>query len=53
VTITERPGTDHAPATVVAELALAPLAAGEYVLEVMAAGGDRTETRSYAIRLVP
>lgn len=50
VTITERPGA--APA-IVAELALAPLAAGEYVLEITATRGDLSETRSHPIRMVP
>lgn len=53
VSITERPGADNAPQAIVADLALAPLAAGEYVLEVTATRGDVRETRSYAIRMIP
>jgi len=53
VAITERAGADNAPPMVVAELALAPLAAGEYVLEVTATRGDLSETRSHAIRMIP
>lgn len=53
VAISERPAADARPATIVAELALAPLAAGEYVLELAATSGDRSETRTYAIRMVP
>ena len=37
----------------VAEVALAPLAPGEYVIEVTAAEGAATETVSYAVRIVP
>lgn len=53
VAISERPAADAQPATIVAELALAPLAAGEYVLELTATSGDRSESRTYAIRMVP
>ena len=53
VTITDTPAADDQPARVVAELALAPLAAGEYVIELTASAGARTETRCYAFRLVP
>ncbi len=53
VAITDRAGADNAPPMVVAELALAPLAAGEYVLEVTATRGDLSETRSHAIRMIP
>ncbi len=53
VTTSERPGRDGQLPAVVAEVTLAPLAAGEYVLEVTAVKGDRTERRDYAIRLVP
>ena len=53
VTVTDAPAADDQPARVVAELALAPLAAGEYVIELTASAGARTETRSYAFRLVP
>ncbi len=37
----------------VAEVALAPLAPGEYVVEVIATEGTKTETVSYAVRIVP
>jgi len=53
VAITERVGADNAAPMVVAELALAPLAAGEYVLEVTATRGGLSETRSHAIRMIP
>lgn len=53
VAISERPATDTLPATVVAEIALAPLAAGEYVLELIATSGERSESRTYPIRMVP
>lgn len=53
VSITDTPAADDQPARAVAELALAPLAAGEYVVELTATAGARTETRTYAFRLVP
>ena len=53
VTVTDAPAADDQPARAVAELALAPLAAGEYVVELTATAGARTETRTYAFRLVP
>ncbi len=53
VAISERPASDTQPATVVAEIGLAPLAAGEYVLELTATSGARSESRTYAIRMVP
>jgi hypothetical protein len=37
----------------VAELALAPLAPGEYVVEVTATRGETIERVSYALRIVP
>lgn len=52
VALTERPGTDDAPPAVITDLPLAPLAAGEYVLEFTATKDGRTETRSFAIRIV-
>lgn len=52
VTISDSPGEDGAPPQVVAEIALAPLAAGEYVVEITAAAGTKTETLSYAVRVV-
>ncbi len=53
VTVTDTPAVDGQPARAVAELALAPLAAGEYVVELTATAAARTESRSYAFRLVP
>ena len=47
------PASGPQPAAVVAEIALAPLAAGEYVLELTATSGERSESRTYAIRMVP
>ncbi len=52
VTITEAPGENDAVAQVVGELVLAPLAAGEYVVEISATEGTKTETLSYAVRVV-
>ncbi len=37
----------------VAEVALAPLAPGEYVVEIIATEGTKTETVTYALRIVP
>lgn len=53
VAISDRPAAAAQPATVVAEVALAPLAAGEYVLELTATSGGRSESRTYPIRMVP
>lgn len=53
VAVGERVDDATGTRTVTAELSLAPLAAGEYVLELTATKGDRTETLTYAIRLVP
>ncbi len=53
VPVTDTPAVDGQPARAVAELALAPLAAGEYVVELTATAAARTESRSYAFRLVP
>jgi hypothetical protein len=53
VAISERPASGAQAATVVAETSLAPLAAGEYVLELTATSGERSESRTYAIRMVP
>lgn len=52
ITITEVPGENGAVAQVVGELVLAPLAAGEYVVEIAATEGAKTETLSYAVRVV-
>jgi VWFA-related protein len=52
VTITETPGENGGPAQAVGEIALAPLAAGEYVVEITATEGAKTETLSYAVRVV-
>jgi hypothetical protein len=38
---------------IVAEVVLAPLAQGDYVLEVTVEDGGRKESASYAFRLVP
>ena len=53
VTLTER--TDGLPSARVsiAEVSLAPLAPGEYVVEVIATEGTKTETVSFAMRIVP
>ncbi|MFN7977690.1 MAG: VWA domain-containing protein [Vicinamibacterales bacterium] len=53
VTITDEPAAEGHVARVVADLTLAPLAAGEYVIELVATSGERRETRTYAFRLVP
>lgn len=53
IATTDRPGADNAAPAVLADVPLAPLAAGEYVLELVANVGDRSETRSYAIRMIP
>lgn len=52
VVVTER-AEPSGPPTFVADVMLAPLAAGEYVIELSATAGDKTETRSFALRMVP
>ena len=53
VTLSERIDESLLLRVSVAELALAPLAPGEYVIEVTATAGAVTETISYAVRIVP
>lgn len=53
VTLSERIDESLLLRVSVAELALAPLAPGEYVIEVTATEGAVTETISYAVRVVP
>ena len=53
VTLSERIDESLLLRVSVAELALAPLALGEYVIEVTATAGAVTETISYAVRIVP
>jgi VWFA-related protein len=49
VTVTERPNGDQS--VVAADLNLAPLAPGDYVIELTVASGTQTETRFVAIRV--
>lgn len=51
VTLSER--SDEGRRISVAEVGLAPLAPGEYVIEVTATDGGTTGTVSYAVRIVP
>jgi VWFA-related protein len=53
LTVTTSERADGTVRLAVAEVALAPLAAGEYVLELSCAAKGRTETISYAFRIVP
>ena len=53
VTLSEKLDESLQLRTSVAEIALAPLAAGEYVVEVAATKGDATERVSYALRIIP
>jgi VWFA-related protein len=48
VTTTLRPGD---PATLVTDVSLAPLSIGEYVIEIVAKAGDKTDTQMMAIRV--
>jgi hypothetical protein len=52
VTLTEHNDPDK-PRMVVADLALAPLAQGEYVIEVTAEDNGKKESATYGFRLVP
>ena len=53
VTLSERIDESLLLRVSVAEVALAPLAPGEYVIEVTATEGAATETVTYAVRIVP
>ena len=53
VTLTERRDESAHINLAVAEVALAPLAAGEYVLEVSFEKGGKTDAVSYGFRLIP
>lgn len=53
VTLSERRNESRHLSLTVAEVALAPLAEGEYVLEVSFAKGGKTDTVSYGFRLIP
>ncbi|MGE0816881.1 MAG: hypothetical protein AB7O93_26315, partial [Vicinamibacterales bacterium] len=52
VAITERVDDASQARVVVADVAFAPLAAGDYVLELTATAGRATETLVYAVRIV-
>ena len=53
VTLTQRVDETLQVTMSVAEVGLAPLAPGEYVVEIAATDGATTETVSYAVRIVP
>jgi VWFA-related protein len=53
VTLTERAAEDQQPAMIIADLMLAPLAPGEYILEVMLEQGGKKENATYGFRIVP
>jgi hypothetical protein len=53
VAVSEQVAAPGTPALILADLTLAPLAPGEYVVEVAATRGAAAETRTYAVRLVP
>ncbi|HUE86611.1 MAG TPA: VWA domain-containing protein [Vicinamibacterales bacterium] len=52
-TLTERVDTVTNQRFIVADLTLAPLAQGEYAIEVAVARGDQKESASYAFRIIP
>jgi hypothetical protein len=53
ITLSERVDASSQQRLIVAELSLAPLAQGEYVLEVTLAQGEKTDSATYAFRLIP
>lgn len=53
ITISERIEANSGARLVVADLTLAPLAQGEYAVEITVAHGDRKESATYAFRIVP
>jgi VWFA-related protein len=52
-TLTERVEPGSTQRLIVADLTLAPLAQGEYALEVIVERGDQRESASFAFRIVP
>jgi hypothetical protein len=53
VALTDRAAQDQQPAMIVADLALAPLAQGEYILEVTLEQDGKKESATYGFRIVP
>lgn len=53
VALSERVDADSGVTFVVADLTLAPLAQGEYVLEIGMTDGDKTDSANYGFRIVP
>jgi VWFA-related protein len=53
ITLGERPESTEPAPLIVADLTLAPLAQGEYVLEVSVVDGEKTAVATYGFRLVP
>jgi hypothetical protein len=53
IAIGERTDAASAERFVVADLLLAPLAQGDYVLEVTLAHGDKKESATYGFRVIP
>jgi VWFA-related protein len=53
IALTERTEASSGQRLLVAELTLAPLAQGEYAVEITVEHGERKETATYAFRLVP
>ena len=53
VTLSERLDESLQLRVAVAEVALAPLAPGEYIVEVTASGGGNTSNVSYGFRVIP
>jgi hypothetical protein len=52
-TLTERVDAGSTQRLIVADLTLAPLAQGEYAIEVIVQRGDQRESASFAFRIVP
>jgi hypothetical protein len=53
LTVSERVDASSGQRMIVAEAVLAPLAQGDYVLEVAVEDGDRRDSTAYAFRIVP
>jgi VWFA-related protein len=53
VSVTERADEATKHRLVIADLTLAPLAQGDYIIEVSVSDGDRTESATYAFRVIP
>jgi phosphopantothenate synthetase len=53
IALSERTDADSGQRMLVADVVLAPLAQGDYAVEISIEQGDRRESATYAFRLIP